>query len=374
MAITDSITQSNGAMYCSCVIGYDQYCTTNMDIFRCDHEDKYDITEYIVKQAQLPHVDRPITGRRRRALPDTTTTLVPEIGTNMTLTEEEAEEICNEYLSNSTAVSSCENITQITNYTQNIVNCIYDLHATGDEGFATSHIDDIVNQCVAVAKADADQYTRPNLNETTPTQKILTTLCPEKCGQNGHCEAGVCVCDDGFTGAMCEVGKSTKPEIIPISPDNEPCDINTRNCSEVDIMGINFVESADLSCHYQPVVVTDKIEVRGASSTMKANFISTYQIGCPLPYPASSAYIGISNDGHTVSDVRYLHLVHDSKCFECFIEDVQNAHCNRKKEICYIDGVCQAAGQLNPTQKCQICDPGKSQLLWSSNTVSLFLP
>ncbi|ESO81961.1 hypothetical protein LOTGIDRAFT_170497 [Lottia gigantea] len=353
-------------IYCSCISGYKSSCSNTMDIFKCPSStDKYDITDYLVKNAQLPHVDKPITGRKRRALPDPVTTVIPATFKNISM--EEAEEYCMDYLDNSTAVKNCENITNNTNYTQNVENCAYDLHTTGDEGFATAHVDDIINLCITLATSQGTQYT-DNDNQTSPTQAILATLCPLDCGDHGSCQSGVCVCEEGFTGAACDVGKTTKPDIIPISPDSEPCDINRRDCSQVDILGFNFVDSADLSCHYQPIIVSDKIEIRGGSSTIKANYISMYQIGCPLPNPPHSAYISISNDGHTVSDARYLHLVHDSSCYDCTVDDDTNAHCSRRVETCSIESQCYMAGKTNPEQSCQICDPQQSQLLWSVNT------
>lgn len=62
--------------------------------------------------------------------------------------------------------------------------------------------------------------------------------------------------------------------------------------------------------------------------TVVGDFINMNQISCKLPESRGGALIQVSNDGKTMSESSYLHLVYDSRCFDCSItDDVMNSKC-----------------------------------------------
>lgn len=62
--------------------------------------------------------------------------------------------------------------------------------------------------------------------------------------------------------------------------------------------------------------------------TIVGDFINMNQISCKLPESRGGALIQVSNDGQTMSESSYLHLVYDSRCFDCSItDDVMNSKC-----------------------------------------------
>lgn len=60
------------------------------------------------------------------------------------------------------------------------------------------------------------------------------------------------------------------------------------------------------------------------------------QISCKLPESRGGALIQISNDGQTLSTDSYLHLVYDSRCFDCSItDDVMKSNCKLRVGVVF---------------------------------------
>ncbi|XP_041371051.1 uncharacterized protein LOC121384643 [Gigantopelta aegis] len=198
-------------------------------------------------------------------------------------------------------------------------------------------------------------------------KSVMENICIRKCGSHGKCTSGVCVCDDGYTGETCDVSASVPPQVIPVNPSGGACDVGSADCSQVALFGFDFVESSTLTCHYEYIQVEETVKVTGEHGVVSAEFISMYQVNCHLPR-SQSAYISVSNDGRAKSAARYLHVVHDAKCYSCdILQDGAQAKCSRQADTCMIGDACFQSGEKRGSDKCQICDPLKDQTQWVKN-------
>ena len=86
--------------------------------------------------------------------------------------------------------------------------------------------------------------------------------------------------------------------------------------------------------------------------TVVGDFINMNQISCKLPESRDGALIQVSNDGQSLSENSYLHLVYDSRCFDCFIsEDVMQSKCtlrvsNTQQDIVFRSLIVNIQGSL----------------------------
>ena len=63
------------------------------------------------------------------------------------------------------------------------------------------------------------------------------------------------MCDEGYTGEVCDVNVRVPPQVIPVNPSGGACDIGSADCSQVALFGFDFVDSKQLTCHYEYIQV-----------------------------------------------------------------------------------------------------------------------
>ncbi|XP_071090000.1 uncharacterized protein [Haliotis cracherodii] len=350
--------------YCSCVEGRQLYCAPHLDIFRCTSmSSRDDITATLVRQAKLPNA---AFRRFKREAPMQTEPLGEDTAEN-TYTEQSAHTFCEDYINNQTATKACVDYVSVTD--DLIKECTQDLVATGETEWAQSHLDDIVTRCISEAERNVSMWNgadNSTIWENIP-KDIMTNLCPTEC-IHGNCSEGACVCEDGYTGLNCSLSKDVQPAILPVNEDSGGCNINHMDCSQITIMGLNFVDSYTLSCFYQPIKVTSHVVVTDQWIPAPATFLSMYQVVCTLPRPPHSARVAVSNNGQRRSDQTYLHVVYDD-CHTCDInEEGTEASCSRKAATCLISGACYREGDRMPGDKCQLCDPHTNEANWTRGT------
>ena len=61
---------------------------------------------------------------------------------------------------------------------------------------------------------------------------------------------GVCLCAEGWTGADCTIDLRTGPRVGALG-NNGLCDVRTRPCRNLIILGDNFANRPELSCTFE---------------------------------------------------------------------------------------------------------------------------
>ncbi|XP_046563492.1 uncharacterized protein LOC124272364 isoform X1 [Haliotis rubra] len=349
--------------FCSCVEGRQLYCAPRLDIFRCTStSSRDDITATLVRQAKLPSA---AYRRFKREAPMQAESLEEDAGLSA-YTEQSARSYCEDYINKQPAKQACEDYVTVSD--DLITDCAQDLTETGDEDWAQSHLDDIVAKCISEAERNVSMWNgaeNTTIWENIP-KDIMDKLCPGGCA-HGNCSEGSCVCEEGYTGQNCSISKDVTPDILPVNEDGGGCNVNHMDCSQIAIMGLNFVNSDTLGCFYQPIKVTSHVVETDQWIPAPATFLSMYQVVCSLPSP-HSARVAVSNNGQQRSSQSYLHVVYDD-CHACEVnEKGTDASCSREAATCLINGACYQDGDKKPGDHCQLCDPHINTENWTTDT------
>ncbi|XP_063435949.1 von Willebrand factor D and EGF domain-containing protein-like [Mytilus trossulus] len=162
--------------------------------------------------------------------------------------------------------------------------------------------------------------------------EIKSQLCNNNCSQNGICDKGNCVCDDGFIGDDCSLLRTSPPVGLTI-PYGGKCGTRSRNCERTLLNG--RFESTEVWCKlvYFEVVNNEK---QSSLSPMieKAEYKSFSTVSCPLPTSsdrrrkrsisdktADGYDISLSNDGTNFGDESTI-LIYDDECYSCNVTSV----------------------------------------------------
>ncbi|GFS24143.1 von Willebrand factor D and EGF domain-containing protein [Elysia marginata] len=248
----------------------------------------------------------------------------------------------------------------------------------GDTEWATSHLEDLTEQCVESAQREEAAWNNTDTEQERDGEpdlpvEISSGLCELDCGQDqnrGSCVSGFCECNTGFTGESCEVTEATRPDVLPAT---DTCDLVTSSCTDVAIEGDNFVPSLKLKCTFKFAKMDSNLTLTTEEATAPAEFVDMSHVVCPLPQAAiakrQSAFVTVSNDGITESEQIFLHVVHKSSCQECqLLNGGKDARCTFKTDACIIDGECYAALERYVEDKCYRCDPQLSQSSWTKTS------
>ena len=207
-------------------------------------------------------------------------------------------------------------------------------------------------------------------NSTTVRIPPEMEMCVNDCSNNGECDGGVCICENGYLGVDCAIHISTPPTIYN-EPENYICDGRTHFCERGSLYGQGFVDIKTLSCHYQEVKpmetinyqyyhliivnakrVVDILMYLTLLITCLGNMFSIFQVNeirngtlrtanevqCPFTdeeeqadsglHALTQVHVSISNDAeHKSESVQF--TKYDSKCMDCSTVDNQHV-CQQK--------------------------------------------
>lgn len=314
--------------------------------------------------------------------------IVPE-----TISEEDATILCNQRFGDDT-VALCINLANI-NLDRFINNCIEDLVQMGDEAFLEDSYQDLIQECEQRIIAN-----QTILQVRSGAVETITNLCIDGCSRFGSCQNGECVCQEGYGGSDCLVNIIEDPQVNSIYPDK--CDLNhPEECTNyIRVSGSNFLNSDDLTCHYQAFYDT-----YSRTWTQLGRYMGYSTVMCPTPNQTEIPTVvnmDVSNHGYVEGDgllgqtleyveesyMEYLSRVpsmpteltwYDGVCNQC-----SGTMCHFKENACHFNNthsdsdlpmwrksVCVASYERSPDNECLLCRPSVSQTNWTYDTTSL---
>lgn len=240
----------------------------------------------------------------------------------------------------------------------------------------------MTSDCKEQTLRDLKYWKKDSRGNLAPPEEIGNSLCPNECSGHGTCQNATCICDLEYVTADCSLKKGQTPILRGI-PAHGLCDIRKRDCIRTRVMGMDFMESENLTCRMTEVIVSDKPYIETTRQTNHvAQLLSYGEIICLLPHvpvkingnpgkslgqPAGGFLIEVSNDGQMFSKKKSLFLVYDSKCMNCS-QDYRR--CFLKDNSCKVKNYCFSTGEANPNDWCQVCDPKKRIPVFVKRTVN----
>ncbi|XP_065651900.1 von Willebrand factor D and EGF domain-containing protein isoform X6 [Hydra vulgaris] len=393
-------TATRAKTYCVCSQG----CSGSQRKVNCDFEGYVDRPKYINgmigwKTLEFPGAKH--CGRRKRRSLDDNIIVLPDDGStgiydynpvqvsgNFTsfptasgITENEAKEVCKNRIRNSTAGKACLDVIGPSFVTDSYEQqCVIDIQVTDSVAMGVeSAINILISACEELTLRNLSFWKTADGNISSPPSIIAESVCPNECNGNGACKNSTCICNAGFITADCSIKEGQSPVLFGI-PNSGLCDIRDKDCIRTRVIGKDFIDSSSLSCRMTEVKISEKpFEKIGKPLDNQGQLLSFAEISCLLPKapvniryssiqpgkPVGGYLISVSNNNLNFSVNETLFLVYDSKCMECNITD---ATCKWKDNSCKINEYCFAINDSNPKQWCEVCNPVKSQTLFSERT------
>ncbi|XP_078312035.1 von Willebrand factor D and EGF domain-containing protein-like [Crassostrea virginica] len=274
-------------VYCSCYSDGTKSCDFFGDVSSCGVTNKGVDVKQDLLTPQLGLLTPTAVGRRRKrqAAEDTVTydlnynAPAPDSPwpTNLNLTEEEARQMCGNYLVQSKAGVNCQNLFS-GNYSQDIDNCVQDYKLTGLTIWKEDHLGGIQQNCYEEVLKDTAQWTQDANAAPSLPATITSALCSQDCSNQGQCVEGICECNTGYGGADCSISVVTAPVILQ-EDSNVACDTLNNNCTHAVIRGDRFLNSSTLTCHMTEIQVNSVgISQRLTTSVSTAVFKSVSSV------------------------------------------------------------------------------------------------
>ena len=88
-------------------------------------------------------------------------------------------------------------------------------YADGDL-FTISHMDAYDSTCHNEVLKNISNYNVSSSGDLLPPPEVISVRCPNQCSLQGSCNAGVCVCNQGYTSADCSVVLNQPPVALNI--------------------------------------------------------------------------------------------------------------------------------------------------------------
>ncbi|XP_029649426.2 uncharacterized protein LOC115223143 [Octopus sinensis] len=359
--------------YCTCVNSVVD-CRPFGDAISCPLRRRLrDITKNIVENAVIKS-DGTTTRKKRATVQSGFGNYDPSFGTNDTLpvdwpagiTNETAWSNCTERLKSMPAFDTCSNV-MVSNFTEEIKQCVDDIKLTGQLDWTYDISSSVISSCQN-AISSRDSMTEQNNTEPEPEQ--LKSVCD--CRNQEICQDGVCQCKDGYTGSDCSIDK-TEPPIVAA-----PSACDKDNCTNLNVVGSNFYNASEITCHYETVEITlDGLKI-GSSVTkdnINGEFVTQFSINCPLP-KQSNVYLKLSLN-QKLSEVGAVYLTANIKqcvsCNETLINGVSreeiSSYCSVQQSCCLIDGIFYSDREKNPSNPaCEFCVSATSRSQWTVDT------
>ncbi|KAK3585816.1 hypothetical protein CHS0354_038333 [Potamilus streckersoni] len=233
---------------------------------------------------------------------------------------EDAETACATFFSASPNYKLQNNL-PINTLNNSIHECALDYQMSeGDISWAAPHLQSWTNNIeTQISRDKIFQEDHANIME-----EFLANACPNQCNNNGHCDNGTCVCDNGFASSDCSINVMSPPPVNDIYNDGQ-CDTSTDNCcSGFSIYGDDFIRSESLECRVEET----EVDVNGSVISLepvvhRAEFVSLFELICPVrcKLPSKSAQrpmatvynLSVSNFGQNFG-ARQSMFVYDHRC------------------------------------------------------------
>ena len=218
----------------------------------------------------------------------------PEEGWTMT----SADSFCGEIIRDSDVARKCSEVAEV-DAASAVAWCRSALLFSGDLNIGQLGLDKLRRECKTSLFRDSRFWSREN---GRPPKHVADVLCPANCSGNGICDRGTCLCRKGFVGSDCSIAPATDvvrggrgldgnggpraaPRVSALA-DFGLCDVRTRPCRDLIVIGDGFVEHEALNCEFQLYKirgVASKQLVRDSVLRVPAEFLSFQQVICPLP-------------------------------------------------------------------------------------------
>ncbi|XP_022112071.1 von Willebrand factor D and EGF domain-containing protein-like [Acanthaster planci] len=290
------------------------------------------------------------------------------------ITEQQALEICERTIRNSSLGLACGMDTLRTDmFIQDAIEvCLGDIQMTDNIFWSDHAIPLLENQCEAAVVSDRTLWKLNVLElqmDMVPPENIVRALnCPKNCSGNGVCSKLGCVCEAGYSSHDCSQSNVDIPEILRLE-NNGLCDWRSRSCRRVRVTAREFQEGRAMECHLTRL---ESSGVERAVFQSSATYINRRSALCHLPSVSGGGTVDKSvtrweikmsyRDSQMSSEL--LFTVYDSHCQQCD----WTGSCELKEGACLIDSLCYQRGQVKPEDQCMQCIPDQSVDEWSPNT------
>ncbi|XP_015780130.1 PREDICTED: von Willebrand factor D and EGF domain-containing protein-like, partial [Acropora digitifera] len=270
---------------------------------------------------------------------------------------------------------------------QALVNvCSADIEYTGDFSFVIGVVSVLINECQDVIIENMTVNTNQTNNATKPTmppalEEVFRLLCPNDCTFNGKCVNRSCVCNKDYTADDCSISMYQKPTITRIQS-NGLCDRRKRPCEKTTVLGRDFLNSTNMTCHIREIEIVNSSWIPNKSETKyQGKMTDLFLVECLLPFlpvlrmrynktiegtPAAGLMISVSNNGVDKSSQELKMISFDSVCMDCNV----STGCTLKKNTCFINRYCFVPNEPNPSNWCQQCMPEMSRNTWTKRRVN----
>ncbi|KAK7469526.1 hypothetical protein BaRGS_00036472, partial [Batillaria attramentaria] len=351
--------------FCSCVSTGQLTCSTTQYLSTCQQQLTQvrrgrDITQRLIDESSSPACDEPVVF-------DYDVTYVPQVygwPTPSGWTIENATEYCRTYLLGSVSGRACFDNVAGLNFQAMIDGCVDDIMIFDGPVFAAAALDNLVLRCAVHLEVDITFWIQVD-GVIVLQPAIFDFMCPNDCSGRGTCNEGACDCEDGFGDEDCSVDLNQPPDVFGPG-DRGLCDRKNSDCTLIYITGVNFLNSADLTCVLTTLQIsTETVVVTENTVTTTATFINFQTVVCELPVAVGSFRVSISNNNGVNVSKPFNFLNFDSTCVSCTALD----SCFILPDTCFINSTCYTFDETKPGDDSLACQPGLSQTEWTAVTV-----
>lgn len=293
---------------------------------------------------------------------------------------DEALQMCEDQLNNDCdAYTKKDNVSDVSNSTDNLDNCARDAMAGNTTEWVQSHCDTFTQEVTVELEKDVEFAE----NNTELTEGIRNNSCPGKCGGNGECTEGKCVCHPDFATDLCLLNITAKPLLEELA-DSGVCNINEDVCDYIVLVGNGFIEDAVCNITVYGAgengtfIITEEFETNctylnynellaptsasGSASRRRREVTDTSNETTEI---AKMVGVSVSNDGSHFSIVHYV-VILDTTCQQTETNAENETIVTLQTGYCYIAGTCYTSGTYLIGSTCDKCDPSSNLFYWTN--------